>query len=319
MEQKLEKKIANIKKIMDTKDYPFEDLFASDRGKIFSNHIKETENFCQKYFFIPMIGRFAILIQMILQWTETEEFKELAKDKLKNEKDREALKLLEEYKKIEPNWLEESGLDYFTDEEEQMRFFTYLTIMVCSYLEIYVKDNITEIESKLIQHNEYYEKKYGIKVVEIRDVLSKLTYIRRNNAKIHVDTLFSSLRLKELFSEAFETLDFKEISSVVKAIIELRNEIVHRKPFPDISILDIDKVKPLKDYVEANLVDMDINYEEELEDYKEAPTIVRDIFEELISIIKPKIMLISLFQKIPEIINLYASIFDNIVYLYFTK
>ena len=167
MLKKLEKRIKNIKRTIDTKDYEFEEIYDSKAGKIFSNHIKETGDFCQKYFFIPMLGSFGILIQKILQWTQTEEYNELIKEKVKDEKDEEMLRLFHEYQKIEPNWLEDTGLDYFTDEKEQMRFIAYLTVTTVSYFEIFVRNTIDEVQDKLLKNYDYYTNKYGLEIKNI--------------------------------------------------------------------------------------------------------------------------------------------------------
>lgn len=316
MLEKLEKRIKKIKKIKKTKNYEFKELFSSSEGKILASHIKETENFCQRYFFVPMFGQFQSLIQKTLVWTQTDEYMELVEEKIKDEKDKEMFELFQEYQKLEPNWMDETGFEQFTNEEEQLRFFAYLTITIVSYFEIYIKNSIDKIQDELIDKSDFYNKKYGVK---IKDILKKLNKKERNNAKLQIDNFLKALDIKQPFSDLLSAHDLKDLPKIVESIIELRNEIVHNKPFPDLSILDLPKIKSLEEYISTNLVNMDINYEGDTDEFENSLSIVKTIFEELVRMFKPKIKLMSLLQRIPEIINLYASLFDNVVDLYFSN
>ncbi len=310
----LEQRIKKIKKIKRKKGYKFDKLFASKKGKILANHIEETEDFCQKYFFIPMLGRFQLLMYKAIIWMQTEEYENLVKEKIKDEKDKELFKLFQEYQKIDPNWMEWTELDYFTNEEEQIRFFAYLTITIVSYFEIYVRESIDIIQDKLIERSDYYTKKYGVK---IKDILKMLNKKETNNAKLQIDNFLKAINIKKSFNKLLLEHELQELPKIIESIIELRNTIIHHKPFPDLSILELPKIKTLEKYISTNLVDMEISYEGENEEFKNSPTILKEIFEELLEIFKPKVKLMSLLQRIPEIVNLYASLFDNIVNIYF--
>lgn len=311
---KLDKKIKRIMKIKEAKNYKFEDLFASEEGRILANHIKETENFCLKYFFIPMLGKLQQLTFKMFSWMQTEEYEKLVKENIKDEKDKKMVELFQEYQKIDPNWMEGTELEDFTDEEEQMRIFAYLTITIVSYFEIYTRTSIDLIQDKLIEKSDFYTKKYGVK---IKDILRKLNKKERNNAKLQIDNFLNALDIKKEFYNLLSVYEMENLSKIVEAIIELRNEIVHHKPFPDLSILDLPKIKALEEYISTNLVDMDISYEGNNEEFEKSPSIIKTIFEELVEMFEPKVKLMSLLQRIPEIINLYSSLFDNIVEIYF--
>ena len=310
---KMERRIKKIKRILETKDYEYEDLFESEEGKILASHIKETEVFCQKYFLIPMLGQFQQIIYKILSWTDSEEYKEMMKDKIETEEEKEMFELFQEFQKKSPNWMEETGLGEFTNEEEQIRFFTYLTITIVSCFEIYAKNSINQIQDNLIDNSDFYTKKYGIK---IRDILRGLNKKERNNAKLQIDNVIKSLNIQRSFFDLLSKYDFGDYPKIAESIIELRNEIIHRKPFPDLSILDLPKIKSLEEYISTNLCDMDMDFVEGDDEFKKS-TIAKTVFEDLTKMFKPKIKLISLLQKLPEIINLYASLFDNLVDLYF--
>lgn len=50
------------------------------------------------------------------------------------------------------------------------------------------------------------------------------------------------------------------------------------------SILDIKEIKPLKDYIESNLINTDIKGTNNIDDYTKAPTVVQTIFDKLLNI-----------------------------------
>jgi len=205
-------------------------------------------------------------------------------------------------------------LSSFFSEKEQIRFISYLTITVCSTFEIYVKEVVDNILDKLIENPSYYSKLFG---VEVKDIIRELNKKERNNAVIQIDNLLRILNLHKSIKNELSSLNFGDIPKLVIAIIEFRNKIIHEMPFPDLSILEKEKVRPLKKYVEDRKKQFEM--EASSADLKDFPIIFKPVLEEINKAIISRGILIAMFNAIPKIILIYAAIFDNIINIYFNK
>ncbi len=314
MQKKLEKRLIKIKEKISQEGFSFEGLFVSKEGIILATHLEDTMEFCVKGFTVSLISLFIPILGKIEKWRKTEEAQELMKDNIETEKQAEMIEAFNAYQEYDPNWLNSSSLTNFINEKEQMRFISYLTVTVASYFEIYARNCIDQIENSLIRNDQYYTNKYGI---DIKNTIKKLLKNDRSNGYKQINNLYKALGIKSNIEEYLSIVELQNLQSVIAAIIELRNKITHHKPFPDMSILNEDKISPLKEYISSKLLDMKFEQVNNLT--LEVPEIFSIIQEEMFDIISNKMIYIGLLRKIPELIVIYAAIFDNFSNVYFDR
>lgn len=315
MKMKSEKEITECFKqkehIWSKDDYSFEELFEGADGWKFAKQMKNLQGFTLKGIFGGSILEFSQFLPEFMKYFQSGKFEqEFEINKYLGSKEIEKLETLKNLFNEEIVSDEDYTFDLtlIVTEEEQVGFLSYLIIASCSYFEAFIEDLFSNLVNQLIKHHDNFKNQQ----IQVKQVIQEIHRKSHLNGFDRIRGLIKFIKQESYFKKLLKKIDMVSAHQIVYQIKELRNELVHEEPLPDLSIFEKEKYKQLKEYLEEGKQFEERELIKEFEKEK-IPKGMKEILERLLKKIMKKIPFISIIQTLPEIILIYAALIEGYI------
>lgn len=315
-EKKIEIAIQKIN-VLRERETPYEpeELFSTNYGWLFSKQIKDLIKFTRKGMLCSMFFEFGDILNSLSQFIFSDNFEEeMNERKLLNEGDLEKFKLVKEIfeKDYTSEEIELIDPSIIITEAEQMAFISYLIIADCTYFEVYTESLMKNVIEKLISNKTQYEEKMKYDVQEIIKDINRKSHL---NGYDQINNFLKTIGLKKILDKKLSSLGLGEFPKMVFEIKEMRNDLAHQEPLPDLSIFEEKKYSTIKKQIEKY---QEVITGQVIPDFKDSniPEKVIEIFAELVKKLKKRLPIMSIPEAITDVFVTYAAVIDESINLW---
>ena len=315
-EKKIEIAIQKINILRDREaPYEPEELFSTNYGWLFSKQIKDLIKFTRKGMLCSMFFEFGDILNSLSQFIFSYNFEEeMNERKLLNEGDLEKFKLVKEIfeKDYTSEEIELIDPSIIITEAEQMAFISYLIIAECTYFEVFTESLMNNLIDKLMAHKSYYEEDMKF---DVKEIIKSINRNSKLNGYDQISIFLKIIGLKKTLEKKMSSLELGEFPRMVYEIKEIRNDLAHQEPFPDLSIFKKEEYSTLNNYIEKY---QEVITKQELPDFedKNIPEKVIEIFTNLMKKLKKRLPIMSIPEAITNVFATYAAVIDESVNLW---
>ncbi|MHA2233243.1 MAG: hypothetical protein ACXAB4_12230 [Candidatus Hodarchaeales archaeon] len=303
----LEEAVHRIKAMWGSHELSYEELFETGTGKRLGKQLADIQEFTVKCIVMALLGRIIHVFPKLMAWLTSEEFDHIASEAKEISRDDSwMINTFQDLIRRNPEWhTEVDDLEWLIQEEEQMRFVAYELFASCAYLDAFAERFTKDLQKLVLSAPRHYSQKYSLEVIEL---FRKIIKTERRNFKQRLEVLNSGLQLKAKFGMLLREHELEQLPGIVGAIIEFRHIIAHEQPFPDVSVLDEDKIQAFRNHLRHHLPPIVVEKQENM------PEGLEEIFEYLMGIFLENRQILAMTDRIPRVLACYAAFIEVLIH-----